>query len=267
MNNILQKFANISRYVALALTAGWTLLLIISTAMGFGNEASVVINGIFTILVIGAVGVGLCIALALKKEKAVIGLGAIVLVITAVGDLQRPVEVQMAEGFIAYGIIRILGVLALLGAAFLLIIAWFNEKFLSAKLVLLGHGAVLCYCCFDILAAIVMFILCIVYGAQGYNVGNMVMLGILRLFFAPLVAALYFILFVKKMPEINFRKASKAEEAPAAAVEAPVEEEPKEEAPVEEPVEEEPVKEDEAAEEEIIIEEEPAEEPKEEKPE
>lgn len=257
MDRLFKKLAKIDHFIAMGFLGAWALLSLVLTAMNIGGNAEDILNGLFSILMILVLAGGFIVAVITKKDLPAKAFAAILLVYSALGIMFNPILFPFTEGFIAYNIFRIFAVLALCFAFVMLVLSWFEVK-IEKKVYQFGHLAVFGYCAAEIVAATVLLILAIVYGAQGAQVATIVLQAILFFISAPMVAILYFYLICHDQVAALPDDEPKAEE--------PKEEEPAEESNVVEPTEE-PKNEEAPVEEQAVVEENaPAEEPNTEEP-
>lgn len=239
MDRLFKKLAKIDHFIAMGLVGAWALLSLVLTAMNIGGNAEDILNGLFSILMILVLAGGFIVAVITKKDLPTKAFAAILLVYSALGIMFNPILFPFAEGFIAYNIFRIFAVLALCFAFAMLVLSWFEVK-IEKKVYQFGHLAVFGYCAAEIVAATVLLILAIVYGAQGAQVAATVLQAILFFISAPMVAILYFYLIchdkVAALPDDEPKAEEPKEEEPAEEpnVVEPTEESKNEEAPVEE---------------------------------
>ena len=265
MDRLFRKLAKIDHFIAMGLVGAWALLSLVISAMSIGGDAEDILNGLFTIVMILVLAGGFIVAVLMKKTLPAKAFAAILLIRGPLSILFSPILFPFAEGFIAYNIFRILAALALCFVFAMLVLSWFDVK-LEKKIFQFGHLAIFGYCAAEIVAATVLLILAIVYGAQGAQVATIVLQAILFFISAPMFAILYFFFIchdkIAALPE-DAPKAEEPKEEPK--VEEPIEE-PKAEEPVEEPKAEEPVEEAPVEKEPVAEDKAPADEPNPENP-
>ena len=218
MDKIISVIKTALNIILIAAVATVSVLTITLSFLGAGNEANTILNAIFTMLLFLALGAGLIVAILLKKDKAAKGLavvfGALNVLTIMLGLV--PFDFEIGE-LIAFNIFYMLAVLSLTGALVLTILRQFVPSLDNALIKTIAFIALLSFTAFYTLAALYMFVIAIVFAAQGNGAPYFFIEPFLMMAVAVLAVALYFYLFGDDVVFVFKGKVKKevtAEEAP-----------------------------------------------------
>ena len=253
MNKLISSLRKPLRFLCVGFVGAGALFALVMAAMSIGGDAEDVISGLISILFILGLGGLIIYALLAKKDKVALYAGVIALGYFLVSRAINITPFPFSEGFIAYNIFHLIAILGLVGCFALMALGWIMPSMDDAKYRRAGFYLMLGFGCMEVVSALTLLILSIVYGAQGAAVASFVLTSLRDLAFAGAVCFGYLFLFVRDedfaaLPQRAVEEPKPIKEPePVAEPEAPEEPEPiAEPEPVDEPAapeEPEPVKE------------------------